>query len=80
VLIGPHTFNFTQATEDAISAGAARRVLDAQELTEQVRQLLMNQSELVAMHQAALGFAADHRGATRKTLDLIARVTGQAAH
>ena len=78
VLIGPHTFNFTQATEDAISAGAARRVLNAKALAEQVRRLLDNQPELIAMRQAALRFAAEHRGATHKTLDLIARATGQA--
>lgn len=80
VLIGPHTFNFTQATEDAISAGAARRVLDALALSKQARHLLTTQSELSAMHQAALRFAAQHRGATEKTLKLIARVTGQARH
>lgn len=80
VLIGPHTFNFTQATEDAISAGAARRVRDTKDLAEQARHLLENQPELLAMRQAALGFAAEHRGATRKTLNLIARATSQAAH
>lgn len=79
VLIGPHTYNFTQASEDAISAGAARRVLDAQGLAEQVRDLLENRPQLLAMRQAALGFAAEHRGATDKTLHLIARATGQAA-
>ena len=31
VVVGPHTFNFEQATQDAIEAGAAVRVADAQE-------------------------------------------------
>jgi 3-deoxy-D-manno-octulosonic-acid transferase len=29
VLLGPHSFNFAQASEDAIACGAARRVSDA---------------------------------------------------
>jgi 3-deoxy-D-manno-octulosonic-acid transferase len=28
LLMGPHTFNFAAAAEDAIAAGAARRVAD----------------------------------------------------
>ena len=78
VLVGPHTFNFTQATEDAITAGAARRVVDAADLGLQARQLFSNKTELVAMRHAAIEFAAAHRGATARTLTLIQRVTGQA--
>ena len=80
VLVGPHTFNFTQATEDAIEAGAARRVADPAALAMQVKQLFSDQAELAAMRHAAISFAVVHRGATARTLALIQRVTGQAAH
>lgn len=79
VLVGPHTFNFTQATEDAIAAGAARRVLDPAALGQQAKRLLSDQNELAATRQAAIGFAAAHRGATARTIALIERATGRAA-
>jgi 3-deoxy-D-manno-octulosonic-acid transferase len=79
VLVGPHTFNFTQATEDAIVAGAARRVPDADALGQQTRELFSNPDQLATMRQSAVDFAAAHRGATAKTVALIARVMGQAA-
>lgn len=78
VLIGPHTFNFTQATEDAIAVGAARRVADAQDLGTKVRELLDNRADLDGMRAAASAFAAAHRGATAKTVALISRLTGPA--
>jgi 3-deoxy-D-manno-octulosonic-acid transferase len=79
VLVGPHTFNFTKATEDAIAAGAALRVSDATELGECVRRLLQeNPESLAAMRQATAAFAAAHRGATERVLEFIARRTDQA--
>lgn len=80
VLVGPHTFNFKQATEDAIESGAARRVADPAELAQQAGQLFWAQTELSAMRLAAIDFASAHRGATARTLALIQRVKGQAAH
>ncbi|MBS1189114.1 MAG: 3-deoxy-D-manno-octulosonic acid transferase [Rhodocyclaceae bacterium] len=81
VLIGPHTFNFTQATEDAIASGAARRVADAKELGEQVDALLQDRLQLDEMRKAATAFAAAHRGATARTLALISRLpTNPARH
>jgi 3-deoxy-D-manno-octulosonic-acid transferase len=78
VLVGPHTFNFLSATEDAIAAGAARRVADAQALVEQVETLLQDVQGLAAMRQAGTAFAAAHRGATVRTLSLIERCPVQA--
>ena len=79
VLVGPHTFNFTQATTDAIAAGAARRVADATELAAVSTTLLGNGEELAAMAQAARDFAVAHRGATERTLRLILRLPDRAA-
>nr|WP_306605013.1 lipid IV(A) 3-deoxy-D-manno-octulosonic acid transferase [Azonexus sp.] len=80
VLVGPHTFNFLRATEDAIAAGAALRVSDPDALIVAVDRLLNAKSrstkELAAMQQAAIEFATAHRGATRRTLSLIERDSG----
>jgi 3-deoxy-D-manno-octulosonic-acid transferase len=77
VLIGPHTFNFLRATEDAIEAGAALRIADSAELIAAVDRLLGEKSEgstkLAAMRSAATAFASAHRGATQRTLSLIER-------
>lgn len=78
VLVGPHTFNFLQATNDAIAAGAARRVGDQKELADIVRQLFAQPEKLAAMRQAASDFAVAHRGATGRTLALIERWSGPA--
>ena len=78
VLVGPHTFNFLQATDDAIAAGAARRVADAQELGRVVDVLLREKIELAVMRRSASEFAAAHQGAAQRTLEFIARSTGRA--
>ncbi len=78
VLVGPHTFNFLQATEDAIAAGAARRVDSPAALGEALAGLLENREELAAMRRAAGAFARAHQGAAQRTLDFIARRTGRA--
>jgi len=71
VLIGPHTFNFRQATEDAIAAGAARRIADAGELAAAVGRLLKDTELRQRMRQAAVAFASAHRGASERTLAFI---------
>ncbi|HUW51142.1 MAG TPA: lipid IV(A) 3-deoxy-D-manno-octulosonic acid transferase [Sulfuricella sp.] len=71
VLIGPHTFNFAEATELAIQAGAALRVADADELAKAVENLLKTPEKTQAMSVAALTFADRHRGATGRLMMLI---------
>lgn len=78
VLVGPHTFNFLQATDDAIAAGAAFRVADPGELAFAVNRLLGHKSELAAMKVAASSFAQAHRGAAARMVMLISRWTDQA--
>jgi 3-deoxy-D-manno-octulosonic-acid transferase len=68
VLIGPHTYNFAQATEDAILAGAARRVQDAEELMREAAALLRDADTRARMGAAARAFAQAHRGAAERTL------------
>jgi len=70
-VVGPHTFNFLQATADAIAAGAALRVDDADGLAAAISRALDDADELREMRAAALRFAAAHRGATARTVALI---------
>ena len=78
VLVGPHTFNFLQATEDAVAAGAALRVANADELGMQVNALLHDGERLGDMRQAAARFASAHQGAAERMLGFIERWTGRA--
>ena len=71
VLIGPHTFNFSAVSDDAIAAGAALRVNDAQAMLQAALHLLHNDEERSRMGAAALAFAQQHRGATSRTMKLL---------
>lgn len=71
ILIGPHTFNFAQASDDALACGAAQRVADALELGEAARMLIAHPEQREHMRQAGLAYAHAHRGATERTMQLI---------
>ncbi|WP_158937837.1 lipid IV(A) 3-deoxy-D-manno-octulosonic acid transferase [Burkholderia sp. S171] len=71
VLIGPHTFNFTQATNDAITEGAALRVSDPAALARGLQELFSDKPRRLAMSAAASAFAAKHRGATARTVAVL---------
>ena len=72
VLIGPHTFNFADASAGAIEAGAARSVTDAQALVDAVASLLADDALREAMGRAARDFHARHAGATDRLWDWLA--------
>jgi 3-deoxy-D-manno-octulosonic-acid transferase len=78
-LIGPYTYNFAQAAEDAIAAGAALRVSDAGEAILQALSLLRDPSLRERMGKAGIAFCATHRGATQRTLALCERLLSGAA-
>ncbi len=71
VIVGPHTFNFEDATRGAIEAGAAIRIADAAGLGGAVNRLLGDSSRRHAMAVAGKRFTDAHRGATEKTLALL---------
>lgn len=71
VLIGPHVFNFTQATADAVAAGGALQVQDPADLARVLRELFKDKSRRVTMGAAASAFASRHRGATARTVDVL---------
>ena len=74
VLLGAHTYNFQQASLNAIQAGAAKRINDdlflgeSTALMEALKDLLLNTAELGEMSDAAKTYSIEHQGATQKTL------------
>lgn len=70
-LFGPHTWNFQEASEQAVSWGAARRVADAGELRDAVQALHGDLLARQGMAQAGLAFARANRGATERTMALV---------
>lgn len=72
VVIGPHTFNFAQATRDAVAAGACIQVDDAAAVTRVIDTWLSDADAREAASRAALAFAATHGGATARTVEAVA--------
>jgi 3-deoxy-D-manno-octulosonic-acid transferase len=71
VVMGPHTFNFAHAAQDAQAGGAAVRV---ETLDEGVRQAaaLANDAAALGRHVAAAqAFARSHGGAAARTADAL---------
>ena len=62
-LVGPHTFNFAQAANAAVAAGAAARIADADALWQTAARLLGDTHARDAMRASARSFVAMHRGA-----------------
>jgi len=75
ILVGEHTFNFAQATEDCLHEGGAVRVHSSDALIKEAGRLLADDAARAAMGQHALAFANRHRGATARTLDLLPPIT-----
>jgi 3-deoxy-D-manno-octulosonic-acid transferase len=76
VLIGPYTYNFAQAAESAVAAGAAVRVDTAEEMIRVARSILQNIGLRERMGKAGVAFCAAHRGATERTLAICERLLG----
>ena len=72
VVIGPHTFNFAQATRDAVAAGACMQVEDAPAVMRVIDTLLSDADARESASRAALAFAATHGGATARTVEAVA--------
>ena len=79
VLIGPHTFNFTDATDKAIVCGAAQRVADSSELARKIDQLLADPAGRKTMADAGLAFTAAHRGASARAYELVSSLLARPA-
>lgn len=71
ILIGPHTFNFAEASRDALAAGAAFLVKDAASLKERILELSNNIALRQLMAKSALDFSSASAGATARLMKLI---------
>ena len=76
LLMGPHTFNFADAAERSIAAGAALRVADIDEAVARAVALAHNPARNDWV-QRAFAFAAAHRGAAQRMASEVLSVTGR---
>jgi len=68
IVMGPHTFNFSEASEAAQTSGAAQRAPNMAEAVRlAVETVLIKQVQQKRAHQAAQ-FAQQHGGATERTV------------
>ncbi len=68
VIVGPHTFNFKQAAEDAVEAGAALRAADPAQAVDAAVALLSDTARRQAASKAARTWFDQHAGATGRTM------------
>ena len=72
VIVGPHTFNFQQAAEDAIAAGAVMRKADPAQAVDAALAMLKDDAQRQDASHAARAWFELHAGATRRTMDALA--------
>ncbi|MBI5006914.1 MAG: lipid IV(A) 3-deoxy-D-manno-octulosonic acid transferase [Nitrosomonadales bacterium] len=80
VLLGPHTYNFTQAAELAVDCGAAVRVSHADDLVHQLNILLHDVDRLKQMGENGERFVSGSRGATKCAMTHISLAMNQALY
>lgn len=68
VIVGPSTYNFEEAADGAIAAGAAVRVADARSALDLARQLAGDGARRERMGAAARAFVQAHRGAVARLM------------
>lgn len=71
LIMGPHTFNFADAAERSLAAGASERVADLSEGLRRATALAGDAEAQARMARSALAFAAAHRGAAARMAGAI---------
>jgi len=72
IVMGPHTFNFADASQQAEEAGAAMRVTDMGAAVVRALHLLQNPEALAHARRQALAWSEAHRGAALRTVQALA--------
>jgi len=72
LVMGPSTFNFSEAAELSLAAGASLRVGDMTEAVGSAASLLHAPERLNDLSRSALRFASQHRGAATRMAERIA--------
>ena len=73
VVLGPSVFNFQQAADEAVAAGAAVAVPHADAALDAVLKWVEDPSARDVAGERATAFVATHRGATQRTMTLLER-------
>jgi 3-deoxy-D-manno-octulosonic-acid transferase len=71
VIMGPHTFNFSEAAQLAEEAGAALRVDDMAQAVTTALQMVRFSPDENAHVQACMAFSQAHRGAAQRTAQAL---------
>ena len=71
VVLGPHTFNFSLAAEQALAAGAALRAADLAQGLDAAQALTLDAPRRQAMADAGQAFARQHQGAAQRTAQAL---------
>jgi 3-deoxy-D-manno-octulosonic-acid transferase len=74
VVIGPSVYNFAQATQLALEAGAAVQAPDARSGIREALRLLKEESERRSMGEAGMRLCESHRGATERHVAVCRRL------
>lgn len=80
VLVGPHMYNFEQATRLAVFAGAAVQVLDVEGLFIESQRFFNDPVAQTAMREQCINFVTSNRGATEKSLQLTKQFLDVVTH
>ena len=79
VILGPSTFNFAEAADLSLAAGAAVRVQTMEQAVKAALALVADPARRDAMAQAAQTFAASNRGAAQRTAAAVLAIAESAA-
>jgi 3-deoxy-D-manno-octulosonic-acid transferase len=71
IVMGPHTFNFAEASQAAESAGAAQRASDMAAAMKLAVDTVQNRPLQKQKSVNALQFAQQHGGATQRTVQAV---------
>jgi 3-deoxy-D-manno-octulosonic-acid transferase len=74
VIVGPHMYNFAEATQLALEAGAALQVADPGKAMQAAQRLLGAEDARRRMSEAGRNLCAAHRGATARHLAACRRL------
>ena len=77
VIMGPHTFNFSEASDLACAAGAALRVGGMEQGLSAACELACDAGRLTQARARAVGFATQHKGAAQATARAVAEMLGR---
>lgn len=79
VIVGPHTYNFTQASELAVASGAAVRIQNTADLAQTLQHMLSHPELMAESGHAGQRFVSANLGATKRALLLIGQFLDRGA-